>query len=59
MKGPLKHGHVRLGQPEDRKMGHSGLPRRGCCTPRRRKATPRLACDLKQRSVMTYLGSVS
>ena len=63
--GTPRRGHVCLGKLEDRKMGHSGPPRRGCCSPRRttsprrRRATPRQAQDLKQWYVMSCLGPVS
>ena len=28
-RGPLRRGNVRLGEPEDRSCGVSGMPRRG------------------------------
>ena len=45
--GPPRSEHVRLGKPEDRRMGPSGPPRLGyyspkrTTSPRRREATPR------------------
>ena len=63
--GTPRCGHVRLGELKDRKMGHSGPPRRGCCSrrrttsPRKRRATPRQSQYLKQWYVMSCLGLVS
>ena len=54
-----RRGHVRLGEPEDRKMGPSCSPRQGCCLPRRRKAMPRRAGDCLRPAFMACLGSVS
>ena len=51
-------GHVHLGELEDRKMGPSGLPRRGCCSPKRRKAMPSQACECLRPVFMACLGSV-
>ena len=56
--------HVRMGEPEERNMGHSGPPRRGYCSPRRttsprqRKATPKRACDYLRLVFMACSGSV-
>ena len=70
--GPPRSGHVRLGKPEDRRMGPSGTPRLGYyspkrttsprrreATPRRREAMPKRACDCLRPVFMAYLGSVS
>ena len=51
-KGPPRHGHARLGKPEDSGGGLSGLPRR-------RWAMPRCAYDFLRLVFMACFRSVS
>ena len=51
LRGPLRCGHVCLGEPEDRNRGHFGLPRR-------RKAMLRRACDCLRPVFMACYGLV-
>ena len=52
----LGEGRVRLGEPEERKMGHYAPPRRGCCSPRRGCCLLWGACDCLRHVFMACLG---